>query len=59
MSLSSDFFLFPNSRLIGLTWPCQWIVQLEQHETDVAAKRKNGTGDGQEAYLETRAESKF
>ena len=33
MSLSSHFFLFPNSRLIRLTWPCQWILQLEQHET--------------------------
>ena len=28
-----SFFLFPNSRLIRLTWPCQWILQLEQHET--------------------------
>ena len=27
------FFLFPNSGLIRLTWPCQWILQLEQHET--------------------------
>ena len=33
MSLSSHLFLFPNSRLIRLTWPCQWILQLKQHET--------------------------
>ena len=26
MCLSSHFFLFPNSRLIRLTWPCQWII---------------------------------
>ena len=28
MSLSSHFFLFPNSRLIRLMWPCQWIMSL-------------------------------
>ena len=41
MSLSSHFFLFPNSRLIRLTWPCQWIFQLERHET--ALKNKGNT----------------
>ena len=40
MSLSSHFLLFPNSRLIRLTWPCQWILQPEQHET---APKKKGT----------------
>ena len=39
MSLSSHFLLFPNSLLIRLTWPCQWILQPEQHET--APKKKN------------------
>ena len=34
------FLLFPNSRLIRLTWPCQWILQPEQHET---APNKKGT----------------
>ena len=38
MSLSSHFLLFPNSRLIHWTWPCQWILQPEQHET--APKKK-------------------
>ena len=28
-----SYSLFPNSRLIRLTWPCQWILQLEQHGT--------------------------
>ena len=33
MCLSCIFFLSPFSRLIRLTWPCQWTLQLEQHET--------------------------
>ena len=34
------FFRLPNSRLVGLTRPCQWILQLEQRETAPTFKKR-------------------